>query len=598
MLKNMLRKSANRRALALVLTTAIAMVVLSLAFQPTARVSHAGNNYQPSTPVATSRHSEDPLPYKILLPLIMQRTSGIPPTVTALISVEGGTVTLPNYAAVIFPADAFSIQTTVEVAAVSLPEDADFFQQSTAIFDTGLKLGYNIVIHTGTVNPTEAITVALTIPAVFTNTVPSASTIQAFARLWADGGEDILDNFELVDSILDVATKTVEISLHPAFFTDERDAEGQYEAVVTLAAISTTSSHSNVANLQSAGEAESCSCPFPFESAPLRSVTMTSTFADARTVLGTTRPHLGVDLAAANGDDVLAVASGKIILVGTNPAGWGNFVVLKHDRGCGQSLYGHLKDGTSVKQGSRVAAGAKIAEADSTGRVTGPHLHFEYAPYGNVYQKNKDCGNCKRDPAPYLGLGWDLCTGHFKLEVASSVSVINWRSSSPTTVSDEDRQYVQQWGVPGEVEFHTDATAYTDGGGGSAMTSGHWSTDPKCSLGRFISNGSYQYDSPDDEHHYFNGSIASVAGFFWDSPVPSIKEGLKMKVRYSNVSDGYHPSQWADEIRVGSGEFVTPIGYLYLRSLSPYWSAVGAVPTMSGSFSSQYEWNLCYGTLP
>jgi murein DD-endopeptidase MepM/ murein hydrolase activator NlpD len=63
-------------------------------------------------------------------------------------------------------------------------------------------------------------------------------------------------------------------------------------------------------------------------------------------------------------------------------AAYGNLVVVKHDNGY-TSHYGHC-DKIRVRPGQRVKAGEFIATVGSTGRVTGPHLHFEIRRNGEA----------------------------------------------------------------------------------------------------------------------------------------------------------------------------------------------------------------------
>ena len=84
--------------------------------------------------------------------------------------------------------------------------------------------------------------------------------------------------------------------------------------------------------------------------------------------------HGGIDLAAKVGTPVLASAPGKVIHAG--PAGgYGNLVILEH-RYDYTTYYGHLSK-INVKKGDTIIQGQKIGEVGKTGRVTGPHLHFE-----------------------------------------------------------------------------------------------------------------------------------------------------------------------------------------------------------------------------
>ncbi len=85
-------------------------------------------------------------------------------------------------------------------------------------------------------------------------------------------------------------------------------------------------------------------------------------------------PHLGVDLAAAEGAPVRATADGVVEQRG-NDKQYGKFLLLKHGDGY-ESYYGHLKD-WNVARGDSVQLGQTIGWIGTTGKSTAPHLHFE-----------------------------------------------------------------------------------------------------------------------------------------------------------------------------------------------------------------------------
>jgi murein DD-endopeptidase MepM/ murein hydrolase activator NlpD len=92
------------------------------------------------------------------------------------------------------------------------------------------------------------------------------------------------------------------------------------------------------------------------------------------------RMHRGIDVAAATGTPVVAAAPGVVSEVGWDGYGYGNYVEVTHPDGA-VTLYGH-NDRVLVRQGQVVAQGEQISEMGSTGRSTGPHLHFEIHPKG------------------------------------------------------------------------------------------------------------------------------------------------------------------------------------------------------------------------
>jgi murein DD-endopeptidase MepM/ murein hydrolase activator NlpD len=86
------------------------------------------------------------------------------------------------------------------------------------------------------------------------------------------------------------------------------------------------------------------------------------------------RLHQGIDIAVPAGTPVRPVAPGDVVFSGRRP-GYGKVVVVEHDDGT-LSLYAH-NSVNQVAPGDRVEPATVIALSGSTGRSTGPHLHFE-----------------------------------------------------------------------------------------------------------------------------------------------------------------------------------------------------------------------------
>lgn len=89
---------------------------------------------------------------------------------------------------------------------------------------------------------------------------------------------------------------------------------------------------------------------------------------------GGARFHRGVDLKAAYGQDVPAADAGRVVFSGTQ-GGYGTTVVLEHANGS-RTRYAHLS-AALVAAGDAVGPGQVVGRAGSSGRATGPHLHFE-----------------------------------------------------------------------------------------------------------------------------------------------------------------------------------------------------------------------------
>lgn len=123
--------------------------------------------------------------------------------------------------------------------------------------------------------------------------------------------------------------------------------------------------------------------------------------------------HTGLDFPASTGTAIFAAAGGLVVTQEYHPA-YGNMVEVDH----GNELitrYAHASR-VLVKKGDLVKRGQKIAEVGTTGRSTGPHLHFEVLVQG-VYQ----------DPQKFLMAGRRL--PHPKLAVAGSTNSPSARST-------------------------------------------------------------------------------------------------------------------------------------------------------------------------
>jgi murein DD-endopeptidase MepM/ murein hydrolase activator NlpD len=93
------------------------------------------------------------------------------------------------------------------------------------------------------------------------------------------------------------------------------------------------------------------------------------------------RFHNGIDLSVHIGDTIRAAFSGRVRVRQFNRNGYGYYLVIRHQEGV-ETIYAHLSN-FLVGPNQYVKAGEPIALGGSTGRSTGPHLHFETRLYGN-----------------------------------------------------------------------------------------------------------------------------------------------------------------------------------------------------------------------
>lgn len=96
---------------------------------------------------------------------------------------------------------------------------------------------------------------------------------------------------------------------------------------------------------------------------------------------GKSRFHHGLDIAAESGTPVYPASPGKVIFSGKK-GGYGNMVEILHEDGL-VTRYGHNSENI-VKEGDIVSPSRAIAYVGSTGRSTGPHLHFEVLKEGKA----------------------------------------------------------------------------------------------------------------------------------------------------------------------------------------------------------------------
>lgn len=91
-------------------------------------------------------------------------------------------------------------------------------------------------------------------------------------------------------------------------------------------------------------------------------------------ILKVNKMHTGVDISVPKGNKIVAANAGTVIMAAWY-GGYGNAVIIDHGGGIA-TLYGH-NTSLKVKKGDKVTKGQQVAVSGSTGRSTGPHLHFE-----------------------------------------------------------------------------------------------------------------------------------------------------------------------------------------------------------------------------
>ena len=92
--------------------------------------------------------------------------------------------------------------------------------------------------------------------------------------------------------------------------------------------------------------------------------------------------HQGIDISAPAGTEVRATQQGKVKVVG-NQGAYGNLVILEHAHGY-ETVYGHLSGFAKINPNQTISQGTLLGYVGSTGRATGPHLHYELRKHGQA----------------------------------------------------------------------------------------------------------------------------------------------------------------------------------------------------------------------
>jgi murein DD-endopeptidase MepM/ murein hydrolase activator NlpD len=198
-------------------------------------------------------------------------------------------------------------------------------------------------------------------------------------------------------NIQDILAKTglkLPATLADARIDDETDAiGGPYLEPESATVFETSISDLDMA-LDRLDHVKSLALKLPFANpAPNRKIT--STFGNRiDPFFGKLAMHAGIDFRQKTGSDVRAAGAGVVIHAGTS-GGYGIMVEIDHGNGI-TTRYGHLSQ-VLVKEGETVESGDIIALSGSTGRSTGPHLHYEVRRNGNAV-----------DPKRFLNAGLKL----------------------------------------------------------------------------------------------------------------------------------------------------------------------------------------------
>lgn len=334
--------------------------------------------------------------------------------VQSVISPNGGSLILAGIGTVVFGAGSFDQPTRVEFSIVRQAESDLLLREAAGVFDSGARASYELSILADRLPNVDA-EASLEVPAEFRVQLPANAEVRVFGRNIYISPIEQLETFELLAARALPSADRLAVTIPASLFSSEGRNDGRFRAVLSIGSTPTR----DITTRRFDGE--ELLRPVPWDATlgwdskdvqftgtnscsgtslrpPVANPEVTSHYGP-RPGVGAGPFHYGTDFRAPNGTDVLAMADGVIerVTAQAGNRGWGKYVVLRHTDGS-KSLYAHL-DRALFPEGSQVRAGDVIALSDSSGGVTGPHLHVEYAPNGTIYAKDG-----KVDLEPCMGV--------------------------------------------------------------------------------------------------------------------------------------------------------------------------------------------------
>lgn len=157
------------------------------------------------------------------------------------------------------------------------------------------------------------------------------------------------------------------------------------------------------------------------------------------------RMHKGIDVKVYIGDTIRAAFDGKVRVANYEAAGYGNYIVIRHNNGL-ETIYGHMSK-RLVNENQNVKAGDPIGLGGNTGRSTGSHLHFE----------TRLCG-VALDPALMFDFKNQDVTADFYMFRNSNAKKVGTIAKNTTTPKVEVQQNVPIIGEPNDQTSAKPAT--------------------------------------------------------------------------------------------------------------------------------------------
>lgn len=294
--------------------------------------------------------------------------------------------TIAGIATVTFPAGSIASENPDAVKTEDEDIDSLFWITST-LFDVNEHLTYQLKIIVGKSSPlNNDISIRWTLPVSFIQSLPSETQIALFAQVYQDGGEEILDNFDLIPCEYSPSTNELTATLPHWIFSNARSQDQTFEAILIAGGVNILPGL-KVLTLSDPCMGSNIVCP-------IGSCQQTSGFSFNRyhPTEKVVRPHWGTDLKGDEGTEVHAAAAGRVVWKKVQKkknglsTGYGLYMIIRHDDGS-STLYAHLSEvmanvGDIVTRDQVIALSGGVKGTPYAGSSTGPHLHFEYVPNG------------------------------------------------------------------------------------------------------------------------------------------------------------------------------------------------------------------------
>lgn len=240
----------------------------------------------------------------------------------------------------------------------------------------------------------------INIPNNFLDELSTDQRIVLFAKVYQDGGNEVLDFYYPIPSVVNLATRTLTSTLPRWVFTNKRGGPFLYEARLLMKIVDATKESENSAlSRVAADQCESDPICCPLGGNLCASGRVISDFLSPTIENGVPRVHTGIDYAVPEGHPIVAVNDGIIIQAGEVP-GYQNTIAIRHSNGT-TSVYAFLSE-ILVSRGETVRSGELIGRSGSRGSGNEPHLHFEYIKTGNPFSGSGGQEPIYIDPSPCM----------------------------------------------------------------------------------------------------------------------------------------------------------------------------------------------------